>query len=267
MVVVSSYSPVRHCLRRQLAATAICARARCVCGQCHCHHQTRSAVLCSVAATFLQTRHDAHASPLLLAVLLCILLTMTELASDPPDVRALFSPVRNALREASSDAPGPADTPTPTNDGNEAGPILRKRTMAYVELPTLASVQKTKYRSVAEDTLHSDEEFAHQGVDRVLGEVQEGPTVNYYVRYHDGIVHKVNSGAYMTLIPALSFRIVRGCTGVWLLKHIFATSRFLGNILKNIFQRWSMSMVSRQCKLAVCHAVTLCMDEHRDRTT
>ncbi|RPD57040.1 hypothetical protein L227DRAFT_552450 [Lentinus tigrinus ALCF2SS1-6] len=115
---------------------------------------------------------------------------MTEPSSDPPDARALFSPARNAYRAASSDAPGPAETSVSTNDDIEPGAGFRKHAL-YVELPTLSRSQKAKYRSVAEDTLHSDEEFAHEGIERVLGDVVEESLAYYYVRYNDGIVHKI----------------------------------------------------------------------------
>lgn len=124
---------------------------------------------------------------------------MAEPSSDPPDARALFSPVRDAYREASSDAPGPADTPVSSSDGATARARTNppRQRVAFVELPTLSSNQKTKYRSVAEDTLNSDEEFAHDGIERILGEEEDGPLISYYVRYNDGIVHKVSIGVYL----------------------------------------------------------------------
>ncbi|KAI0720008.1 SNF2 family N-terminal domain-containing protein [Cerioporus squamosus] len=128
---------------------------------------------------------------------------MPEPSSDPPDARTLFSPVRDAYREASSDAPGPADTPVSTSDEIRTGHMPPRQKVAFVELPTLSRIQRTKYRSVAEDALNSDEEFAHAGVERILGEVEHGSRVSYYVRYNDGIVHKIPGRHFARHFPHL----------------------------------------------------------------
>ncbi|KAI0361386.1 hypothetical protein OH77DRAFT_1417635 [Trametes cingulata] len=119
---------------------------------------------------------------------------MSEPLPDPSDARLLFSPERLVDREPSTDAPAPADSSLSTVDNSDSQELLvlvPKTTSVCVEVPTLASNQKRLYRSVAEDVLGSDEEFSHDGIQRIVGESQEGKRSLYYVRYEDGTVHKV----------------------------------------------------------------------------
>ncbi len=119
---------------------------------------------------------------------------MPELSSDPPDVRTLFSPVPTMEdgSEPDSDAPAPEDTSVSVND-NDAFPQLRVDALVadYVEVPRLSMSQRSKYRPVADRELKSDEEYPHEEVEQVVGDVTYGNEHFYYVRYADGIVHKV----------------------------------------------------------------------------
>ncbi|KAI0756774.1 SNF2 family N-terminal domain-containing protein [Daedaleopsis nitida] len=72
---------------------------------------------------------------------------------------------------------------------------------AYVQVPRLSPSRKTKYRSIAEDVLASDEEYPQENVERVVGQVADRRGTSLYVRYTDGVIHKV---------PARSFRVAHG---------------------------------------------------------
>ncbi|KAI0801048.1 hypothetical protein C8Q74DRAFT_1364698 [Fomes fomentarius] len=117
---------------------------------------------------------------------------MPELSSIPPDARTLFSPVpiREDGSEPNSDAPALQDTSLSVDD---ASPQLRVGALVadYVDVPRLSMSQRSKYRPVADQELKSDEEYPHEKVEQVVGDVTYGNEHFYYVRYADGIVHKV----------------------------------------------------------------------------
>ncbi|KAI0375223.1 hypothetical protein BV20DRAFT_1110377 [Pilatotrama ljubarskyi] len=119
---------------------------------------------------------------------------MSEPLSDHSDVRLLFSPEPLKDREPSTDAPAPADSSLSTADGSHSPELINTLPNAgfvCVEVPALPSEHKGVYRSVAEDTLESDAEFSHDGIERIVGEAKEGRRSFFYVRYEDGTVYKV----------------------------------------------------------------------------
>ncbi len=118
---------------------------------------------------------------------------MSEPSTDPPDATLLFSPVR---REPSSDPPVPADTSISADDDSDNNTTLphfrRQNASCYVSVPEPSGFQKTKYQSVTQRDIESDEEFGQEGAERIVGEREVGQHLYFYVLYEDGIVYRVS---------------------------------------------------------------------------
>ena len=137
--------------------------------------------------------------------------TMSEPTSDPPDANMLFSPVRQRDSDRSSDAPAPGDTSWSADDSSpRAARVAPTNVLAHVEVPRLSNSQIAKYKSIADEELHSDEEYPQENVDRVVGDVQDGSNAFLYVRYKDGIIYKVSSmfrRPYLRELHGLRFQL------------------------------------------------------------
>ena len=120
---------------------------------------------------------------------------MSEPSSDPLGAAALFSPVRSAAREPSSDAPVPAESSMSAEDSDASVPLKRMQgsdTAFSVVVPSLSSSQKAGYQPVAERDIQSDEEFGQEGAERIVGEAELGPNLYFYVRYNNGVIYSVS---------------------------------------------------------------------------
>jgi len=63
----------------------------------------------------------------------------------------------------------------------------------FVELSTLTSAKRQKYKPLANRALGSDEEYSILAPETVVGEYRQGSTLWYYARSEDGVVYKVYS--------------------------------------------------------------------------
>lgn len=82
-----------------------------------------------------------------------------------------------------------------------------KTIQCFVEIPTLTSFRKAKYRSIADDEFNSDLEY--EGVDCVVGKVVDGKHSHLYVRYLDGVVHRVSFSAFCKMSPNFCSEVLR----------------------------------------------------------
>lgn len=121
----------------------------------------------------------------------------------PDDARLLFSPIRRKGRDPSTDAPAPADTSMSADDSYSPARPADTVGTVYVQVPHLPPAQKSKYRSIAEDLLAPGEEYPHENVERVVGQVEERHGTFLYVLYTDGIIHKVSRGTIELLKLAM----------------------------------------------------------------
>jgi hypothetical protein len=96
------------------------------------------------------------------------------MSGSVPDPALLFSP---------GDKPcGPASSLTPNQPSHHLLPSV------YVSVPILSSAQKAEYKQgVLPDRVQVDE----NDIDRILGEAIIQNIRFYFVRFHDGIAHKV----------------------------------------------------------------------------
>ncbi|KAI8990487.1 SNF2 family N-terminal domain-containing protein [Trametes punicea] len=124
---------------------------------------------------------------------------MSKLSSEADDTNLLLSPVPEVDHESSTGTEVPANTSLSATDvsgySERRHPSLSKLLSVYVEVPRLAASKKAMYRPLAEDQLDFDAEFAHEEIDEIAGDVEDGRRSFYYVRYMDGTIHKIPTGA------------------------------------------------------------------------
>ncbi len=165
-------------------------------------HKVRRVLLSALATT--PTRRVAFSVSFLAPYTSGRLPNMSEPTSDASDARRLFSPLRPADREPSTDAPAPGDTSMSSLDGSVKSKASHTTTIFVgVHVPTLSRSQMARYRSVAEDELESDAEFSQDGLERIVAEFRNGAESFYYVRYDDGVVYQVRALICCTTLVAM----------------------------------------------------------------
>jgi len=89
----------------------------------------------------------------------------------------------------------PPKPPSEGRAGSGKGESFRKESRPfrgfYVAIPSLSHSEKNKYKSLPESTLTNDVGFEAEDLDQVIGEYREKDTLYYFVRFRDGMAHKV----------------------------------------------------------------------------
>lgn len=102
-----------------------------------------------------------------------------------------------------SDPPPVSDLPlTPIPSSPDDGwrlPIL----VPYVQPPTLSPRTKSHYKYLPPEFVPLGVEFESAEIDKVVGEFQQGPDLYYFVKFQDGISHRVRHIALYTYIQCI----------------------------------------------------------------
>jgi chromodomain-helicase-DNA-binding protein 4 len=88
----------------------------------------------------------------------------------------------------------PSSTPS-LNDDIQVPSIRQPQTRSsnsfYVSLPSLSLAEKSNYKEASEVALTSDVEFDSEELDEIIGEYHNKGKSFYFVRFQNGIAHKV----------------------------------------------------------------------------
>lgn len=107
---------------------------------------------------------------------------MSELTSEGLD--ELFTP------ELTPSPPPVSELPL-TNSSPEISEVLPPILIPYVKPPLLSPKTKSHYKSLPPEFVPLGIEFDSAEIDKVVGEYEQGPDLYYFVKFQDGISHKV----------------------------------------------------------------------------
>jgi chromodomain-helicase-DNA-binding protein 4 len=110
------------------------------------------------------------------------------MSSPIPDPILLFTPQKSTSPVGlppTTDEIASSDKSSP-----QTVPKTRQRTSFFIEPPVLTASQKELYRQVPEE-LKEGATFDRDDIDAVVGEHRQGTDLYYFVRFKDGLAHKV----------------------------------------------------------------------------
>ncbi|OAX44419.1 hypothetical protein K503DRAFT_765038 [Rhizopogon vinicolor AM-OR11-026] len=110
---------------------------------------------------------------------------MSSPSSDPA---FLFTPEK--LSSASGLPPSSDDVATSDKSSPQMLPRTRQKASFFIEPPVLSASQRQLYKQVPED-LKEGATFDRDDIDAVVGEYREGTVLYYFVRFKDGLAHKL----------------------------------------------------------------------------
>jgi len=114
-------------------------------------------------------------------------------------------PTSPSVLPPTSDAVASSD-----KSSSQMAPKTRQKAYFFIELPVLSASQKIQYRQVPEE-LKEGATFDRDDIDAIVGEHREGTILYYFVRFKDGLAHKVRivfSLSLFTLEHICSFQLV-----------------------------------------------------------
>ena len=121
---------------------------------------------------------------------------MPSPSSDPA---FLFTPQNSA----SPTGLPPSSDEVPSSESNpQTTPRTRQKSSFFIEPPVLSASQKQQYKKVPEE-LKEGATFDRDDIEAVVGEHREGTDLYYFVRFKDGLAHKVR--ITLKLYAALTF--------------------------------------------------------------
>lgn len=98
--------------------------------------------------------------------------------------------------------PPSSDEVASSESSPQTTPRTRQKTSFFIEPPFLSALQKQQYKQVPEE-LKEGATFDRDDIDAVIGEHREGTDLYYFVRFNDGLAHKVR--ITLKLYAALTF--------------------------------------------------------------